>query len=283
MQTERSMPETTTQASVTILGLGRMGTALARGLLEAGWPPERLCGIDAEPSARARAKSLGITVAALREEAPAATDVVVLAVKPKDVASAVNALAPHRWPAASLLLSLAAGVPTARLSPLWGARPLVRAMPNLAATIGRAVTALYAVPACEDAARAWAGDLLSAVGEVYWCPREEDLDTATALSGSGLAYVLLLMEAMIEEGVALGLPRSVAERLVSGTVAATPALLAATGAAPTALCGQVASPGGTTEAALRVLGDGGFEPLVRSAVRAAWARALALGGREQAT
>jgi pyrroline-5-carboxylate reductase len=73
----------------------------------------------------------------------------------------------------------------------------------------------------------------------------------------------------------------VAERLVFGTVAATPDLLAATGATPSALCGQVASPGGTTEAALRVLDDGGFAPLIRSAVRAAWARSLALGGREQ--
>jgi pyrroline-5-carboxylate reductase len=274
------MTETTMQPSVTILGLGRMGTALARGLLEADWPSARLCGVDADPSARARAKTLGIAVRALPEEA-AASDVVVLAVKPKDVAPAVEALTRQRWPAGSLLLSLAAGVPTARLVPLWGARPLVRAMPNLAATIGRAVTALYAAPGCEDAARAWADDLMSAVGEVYWCPREEDLDTATALSGSGLAYVLLLMDAMIEEGVALGLPRPVAERLVFGTVAATPDLLAATGATPSALCGQVASPGGTTEAALRVLDDGGFAPLIRSAVRAAWARSLALGGREQ--
>ena len=272
------MTETAARPSVTILGLGRMGTALARGLLEAGWPPARLRAAEADPLAREGAGTLGIEVRPSPAET-AVTDVVVLAVKPKDTAAALAALVPPRWPEGSLLLSLAAGVPTGRLAALWGARPLVRAMPNLAATIGRAVTALYAVPASSERSRAWAARLLAAVGDVHWCAREEDLDAVTALSGSGIAYVLLLMESMVEEGVALGLARPLAERLVAGTVAATPALLAGTGTTPAALCERVASPGGTTEAALRALADGGFSPLVRSAVHAAWARALALGGQ----
>jgi pyrroline-5-carboxylate reductase len=273
------MSDTTLKPSVTILGLGRMGSAFARGLLESGWTRDRLRAVEADPAVRERAGGLGIDVLPAAE-ATATTNVVILAVKPKDVDAALAVMNPSRWPVESLLLSLAAGVRTERLVGAWGSRPLVRAMPNLAATIGRAVTALYAVPACDDRARDWATTLATSVGAAYWCSREDDLDVATALSGSGVAYVLLLMEAMMEEGVALGLPPSLAERLVAETVAATPALLAAVRMTPATLREQVASPGGTTEAALRVLAEGKFEPLLRSAVHAAWARALELGVRK---
>ena len=275
------MTERFSRPSVTVLGLGRMGTALVHGLLKAGWSRSCLRAVETDPHAREHAReTLRIIEVLASPTATARTDVVVLAVKPKDTDAALDALSPFQWPDGSLLLSLAAGVSTKRLAVHWGTRPLARAMPNLAATIGRAVSALYATPASDEKARSWAASLLAAVGEVHWCAREEDLDAVTALSGSGIAYVLALMESMIEEGMALGLSQPLAEQLVAGTVAATPALLAATGGDAAALCARVASPGGTTEAALRVLAEGDFSRLVRSAVRAAWTRARSLRGDE---
>lgn len=270
----------TTPPSVTIVGLGRMGSALLEGLCAAGWPAGSLWAVEPSPEARAARSRRGVDVRDVGEARPA-SDVVVLAVKPRDVEAALRALSPASWPERTLLLSLAAGVGTARLAALWGGgRPVVRAMPNLAATIGRATTALYAPPTTGEGPRAWASRLLEAVGRVDWCAREEDLDAVTALSGSGIAYILLLIEAMIAEGVSLGLDPGLARALVAGTVEATPALLEREGASPAELRARVASPGGTTEAALAVLARGGFETLVREAVRAAWARSRALGEPE---
>jgi pyrroline-5-carboxylate reductase len=151
-------------------------------------------------------------------------------------------------------------------------------MPNTPGAIGRGITAIYAAPKASAKDRALAEKLLSALGETVWVRKEELIDAATAVSGSGPAYVFLLAEAMTEAGIAEGLPRDVAAKLARQTVSGAGALLDAEKTAPAELRRNVTSPGGTTEAALNVLmADGGLPKLMQRAVSAARKRARELG------
>ncbi len=140
------------------------------------------------------------------------------------------------------------------------------------------MTTLYAGPEVDDRLRGVAERMMRAVGDVVWVEREELIDAATAISGSGPAYFYLLTEGLAEAGASIGLPRDVAERLARETLIGSGALLAAGGETPTAQRQAVTSPKGTTEAALKVLmASDGLPPLVRRAVDAALARAKELG------
>jgi pyrroline-5-carboxylate reductase len=205
---------------------------------------------------------------------------VVVAVKPADAHRAIADLAPYLT-AADLVVSVMAGVPISALRKALGTAGcgIVRAMPNIAASVGAAMTVAVAEPGLDDLRRRLCHGLLAAVGEVEWVQGEAFLDAATAISGSGLAYVFSLGEHLAHAGVALGLPDDVAARLASGTLAGAGALAARSEASLAEMRAQVTSPGGTTAAALAVLnGEGGFGDLVRRAAAAAAQRAREMSG-----
>ena len=258
---------------LVVVGGGRMGEALAAGLLAAGWAsaPELLV---VEPVAARRAELSerypGLAVAA----EPASGDGAVIAVKPADVEAACRATA---GAGVGRVLSIAAGVPLARLEEwLGGGMPVVRAMPNTPALVGCGAAAIAAGTAAGEADLAWAEEVLSAVGTVARVD-ERLLDAVTGLSGSGPAYVFLVAEALIEGGVHAGLTRPVSRALVVQTLLGSARLLVESGDEPEVLRAAVTSPGGTTAAGLRALEARAVRSAILDAVAAATERSRELG------
>jgi pyrroline-5-carboxylate reductase len=255
-----------------------MGQALARGWLARGFSAEEIAVVDPSSGARDAAAALRLRAAAalgpvLERAVP---DVVLLAVKPQQLA---GVLAECRAAArgAAVFLSIAAGRTLAQLAAGLGARPIVRAMPNTPAAIGRGMTALVANDAVSAAQRALCTDLMAAVGAVAWLTQERDMDAVTAVSGSGPAYVFLLIECLERAAVELGLDAALARQLALETVAGAGAYAQAAGEEPAELRRRVTSPGGTTQAALGVLmADPGLRELVAAAVAAAAQRSREL-------
>jgi pyrroline-5-carboxylate reductase len=203
----------------------------------------------------------------------------VIAVKPQVLKTEAARLRPVAV-AGALMLSIAAGTSLATLSRALGRNAqIVRAMPNLPGAIGRGISGLYAKRSLPPARRALAESLLAPLGQTVWVAREALIDSVTAVSGSGPAYVFLLVEALARAGIAQGLPAGLAERLARATVSGAGALLDADDRPAGALRRDVTSPGGTTEAALAVLmRDDALGALLERAVTAARERAEALGG-----
>ena len=179
------------------------------------------------------------------------------------------------------MVSIAAGTGIASLRKVWGRGSIVRAMPNMPGAIGRGITALYAPPNVQPAQRRFAERLMAGLGETLWVSKESWIDAVTAVSGSGPAYVFLFAEALAIAARKQGLPSAIAERLARATISGAGALLESDRRASSTLRADVTSPGGTTEAALRVLmTNEALEQLVEEAVAAARRRAEEL--REQA-
>ncbi len=266
--------------AVLLIGAGRMGGALLKGWIANGVGP--LIAVEPNPSKelkRLAAQKRVTLLADLRDLPKAKIAACIVAIKPqvlKDAAPTLRGIAQTGAP----MISIAAGTTIKALSKAWGREArIVRAMPNTPGSIGRGITAVYATAKVTAADRKLAERLLSALGETVWVKREALIDAATAVSGSGPAYIFLFVEAMTEAGIAEGLPREVAARLARQTVSGAGALLDAEDSAPAELRRNVTSPGGTTEAALKVLmGDDGLAKLMRRAVAAARDRARALGG-----
>ena len=258
-----------------------MGRALIGGLLRAGTRPEQLSVGESVPAARgALARELGITATADNAAAIEGAGVVVLAVKPQDVATTLAPLAGALTTSRPLVISVAAGVRIALLEAYCGAGvPVMRAMPNRPALVGAGVSALYAPPAVGAAQRTIAERLLRAMGEIVWVSAEAALDVVTALSGSGPAYFFLLAELMAEAGEQLGLEGAIARRLAAATLYGS-GLLARSGADDLSrLRAEVTSPGGTTEAALRTLEAADLRGAVYAALAAATERSRELAAR----
>jgi pyrroline-5-carboxylate reductase len=257
---------------LAVVGGGRMGEALVTGLLSAGWDAPDISVVEVSPERRAALGEVLLGVPAVAEAGPA--DGAVVAVKPADVEDACRALAAV---GVGRVLSIAAGVPTSRLEGALGeGAAVVRAMPNTPALVAAGVSAIAGGRHASDEDLSWASDILGAVGEVVTVP-EKLLDAVTGLSGSGPAYVFLVVEAMVEAGVLAGLPRDVAETLAIGTVAGSARLLTETGDSPAALRAAVTSPGGTTAAGLRELERAGVRAAFLDAVVAATERSKELG------
>jgi pyrroline-5-carboxylate reductase len=254
-----------------------MGEALVSGLLGAGWDPGEisLC-VRRRDRADELAHKTGCSVFLDLVEGIEGRDVIVVAVKPRDVDDLLKTLA-GQVEGGQTILSLAAGVTTQAYEAQLGAVPVVRAMPNTPALVGEGVTGIapgsHAGTGHLDAAR----ELLGAVGEVRMM-EEGLIDAVTAVSGTGPAYVFLLAEAMTEAAMREGLPRDVAESFVHQTIRGAGHLLTETGKSPERLRHEVTSPGGTTAAAMHVLEEKGFRAIVEDAVRAAAIRARELGG-----
>jgi pyrroline-5-carboxylate reductase len=264
---------------ILLIGFGNMGRALVSGWLARGCSREAVRVVDAAAPARQAAAELGLGAWETVGEASAASagpfDVVLAAVKPNQLASA---LTPCRELAGQpVFLSIAAGKTIAQLLDVLGPVAAVRAMPNTPAAVGRGMTVLVANAAVSAAQRGLCGDLLAAVGEIAWLDDERHMDAVTAVSGSGPAYVFLLIECLEQAGVAVGLSASLARQLALATVAGAGAYASAAGEPAAELRRRVTSPGGTTQAALEVLlAEPGLKQLLERAVRAATERGRAL-------
>jgi pyrroline-5-carboxylate reductase len=265
------------ERGLVLLGCGRMGSALLEGWLGRGLAPRAVTVLEPHPGPRLVALAgEGLRLNADPPEAPA---VAVLAVKPQAMAGALPRLA-RLGGGGTLFLSIAAGVPIGRLEAALGpGTPVVRAMPNTPAAIGRGVTALVGNAAAGEAGLGAAEALMAAVGETVRLADEAQMDAVTAVSGSGPAYVFLMIEALAAAGEAEGLAPDLALRLARATVAGAGRLAESAEADPARLRAEVTSPGGTTAAALEVLmrRDDGLGALMRRAVAAAALRSRALG------
>ncbi|MGF1648533.1 MAG: pyrroline-5-carboxylate reductase [Kineosporiaceae bacterium] len=263
--------------TVAVVGAGAMGGALLTGLARAGWGPGELLVV--EPDAARRAAVTAAT-GSLPGDVPAAAaaDVVVVAVKPAQVAGVLAELSGHLGSRRPVVVSIAAGVTLAALErALPAGVPVVRVMPNTPALIGEGTSALSGGSRAEDRHLTLAERVMAAVGTAVRVP--ESLQGAvTALSGSGPAYLFYLVDAMVEGGVLLGLDRATARELAVRTVLGSSRLLAETGRHPVELREQVTSPAGTTVEALRVLDDAGVRAAVLRAMRAARDRSREMSG-----
>jgi pyrroline-5-carboxylate reductase len=263
---------------LVLVGAGKMGGALLDGWLRSGLAPAQVAVLEPNPSPHisaiaARGVRLNPNIGTLTNVAA-----IVIAVKPQVAGEVLPSIAPIIAPS-TLIVSIMAGRTLQYLSgALKGARAMVRAMPNLPASIGRGITVAVPLRASE-AERDLARRLLAATGAVEWVDDERLMDAVTAVSGSGPAYVFLLAETLAQAAVAAGLPRQLAEKLARETVAGSGELLHQSTLDAATLRQNVTSPGGTTAAALDILmGENGLAPLVQKAVAAATARSRQLAG-----
>ena len=259
---------------IAFIGGGNMARSLVGGLLARGWGASRIHVSDPAPQAReALAADFGIGVHAVNLEAAARASVWVLAVKPQmlhSVAAGLAELAQRQHP---LLVSIAAGITTGQLSRwLGGDMAVVRSMPNTPALLGAGATGLYANAAASAQQRALAESLLSTAGTTVWVGDEADMDTVTALSGSGPAYLFLLAEAMQAAAEAQGLAPEAARALTLQTIHGGARMLLESGEDAATLRLRVTSPDGTTQAALESFEACGFRDVVARAVAAATRR-----------
>lgn len=263
---------------IGFLGAGKMATALARGWLTAKLTaPEQLLAADPVPAAReAFHQATGVRVVADNRQVVASADVVVLAVKPQNLPALfteIRATAAVRH----LIVSIIAGATLKQLGDGLGPdRRAVRVMPNTPCLVGASASAYAPGPAATAEDVQLVDRLFAAVGKAFRVP-EKLLDAVTGLSGSGPAFVYVLIEALSDGGVKVGLPREVATALAAQTVLGAARMVLETGVHPGALKDMVASPGGTTIAGLHALEQRGFRAALMDAVEAATRRATELG------
>jgi pyrroline-5-carboxylate reductase len=260
---------------IAFVGGGSMAASLIGGLIAAGHPPARLRVAVRTPASAARLRErFGVESLTDNAQALAGADVAVLAVKPQQMAEALQGL---RLAPGATAISVAAGVRVATLAQWLGTDAVVRAMPNTPALFRCGVSGLYADSHVPEASRRRADYVLGSVGETCWVPREEQIDAVTALSGCGPAYYFLLTELLREAGAALGLDPAVAARLALGTFVGAAQMARDAGADVAVLRAQVTSKGGSTEAALAHLEAAGLGRIFREALGAADRRARLRG------
>lgn len=264
--------------TIGFIGAGQMARALAQGFASAGLVAGRQI-VACDPvaaAAEAFANSVpGAICAASNADVVRQADVVLLAVKPQSMAAVFNELS-GKIGADKLVISIAAGVTLAKLGEGLKTQRLVRVMPNTPALVGQGAAA-YALGSGATAADGQlTGQLLQAVGRAYQVD-EKLLDAVTGLSGSGPAFVYVMIEALSDGGVRVGLPRDVASALAAQTVLGAAQMVLTTGEHPAALKDKVASPGGTTIAGLAALEDRGLRAALIAAVEAATKRSQELG------
>ncbi|SPE59409.1 Pyrroline-5-carboxylate reductase [Verrucomicrobia bacterium] len=264
--------------TIGFLGAGKMATALARGFIRAELVTARQV-IASDPSASARtsfSKETGAKTTASNAEVVRTAQVLVLAVKPDQVSSVLSEIR-GVWSGDHLLLSIAAGVPLAKLEGALGAGArLIRVMPNTPALVGASASAFAPGKSARPEDAELASKLLSAVGLAIQV-KESLLDAVTGLSGGGPAYVYMFIEGLSDGGVAAGLPRDVATRLAAQTVLGSAKMVLETGMHPGALKDMVTSPGGTTIEGLHALEEGKFRASLITAVRVASEKSRKLG------
>ncbi|SFK02711.1 pyrroline-5-carboxylate reductase [Celeribacter neptunius] len=260
---------------LVLLGCGKMGSAMLKGWLEGGLSPDAVTVLDPYPSDWL--KGTGVR---LNTELPPNPAIVLVAVKPQMMGDALPSLQ-ALGDGTTTFLSVAAGVTIAKYEEILGDKtPIIRAMPNTPAAIGRGMTAIIGNARTSEADLDLAQTLLEAVGQVVRLEREDQMDAVTAVSGSGPAYVFHLIETLAAAGVAQGLPEELAMALAKATVGGAGQYAEEAEEDPAQLRVNVTSPGGTTAAALAVLMDEatGFPMLLERAVKAAADRSKELAG-----
>lgn len=259
----------TPTTSITVLGGGVMGGAIAVGALAAGWPAAQVTVADKSADALAAlASAHGFVTTHDLAQAVAGADLIVFAVKPQDAADAIGAFASSVRPGA-VLLTVAAGLPSSFYEArLPAGTPVVRAMPNTPALIGKGATAIAPGTHATAAHMALAASVLAATGLVVEVDEEQIVAVGT-VSGSGPAYFYAFVEAIIESGIAEGLDRELATQLAIQTFIGAAALLESSDVGPGALRARVSSKGGTTLAALGAMSDAGLQTVVAMGLAAA--------------
>jgi pyrroline-5-carboxylate reductase len=262
---------------IAILGAGKMGEALIAGLLSAGWRrTDQIVAADRRPERlQEMSARFGAATTSSNAEAVAGAEIVVIAVKPQDM-EALLAEIGGLLTADQTVLSIAAAIPTSAIERHLGAAvPVVRAMPNAAATVHEGMAGIAAGAHAGDEHLSKAEELLAHVGRTARVP-ETHMDAVTAVSGSGPAYFALLAESMIEAGILLGLSREISTELVVQTMFGTAKLLRDEKMHPVELRESVTSPGGTTIAAIRELEQAGVRAAFLNAIQAAMQRSKEL-------
>lgn len=265
--------------TIGFIGAGQMARALAQGLLQAALvKPNQIVAADALPAAAAEFARLaeGSQIANTNRDVAERSQILFLAVKPQQIAQVLADLGPVVGDQ-HLLVSIAAGVRLESLSAGLGGRGrLVRVMPNTPCLVRESASAFALGPRATAADGELVHQILSAVGQAHQLD-EKSLDAVTGLSGSGPAFIYVLIEALADGGVRMGLPRTVATALAAQTVKGAAAMVLSSGEHPAVLKDRVASPGGTTIAGLQALESGGFRAALINAVEAATRRSLELG------
>jgi len=265
--------------TLAFIGGGNMARSLIGGLLAKGLPASQIVVADPIESQRVQlAEHYGVQVTADNNQAARAAQIIVLAVKPQELATVARGLAATVSTATPqpLVISIAAGIRATDLQTWLGGVAVVRTMPNRPALNGCGITGMYASAAVPAAQRELATRILSAVGKAIWVDQETHIDAVTAVSGSGPAYFFLLMELLEAAGVELGLTAEVSRALAVETAYGAAYMARELDDSPAVLRQQVTSKGGTTEAALQVFATRDLASIVSSAVKAAAARSAEL-------
>ncbi len=261
--------------TIAFIGAGNMASSLIQGLQGSGTPAADILAADPAQTQLDRLAPLGIKTTTDNAAAVADAEILVLAIKPQITGDVLSQL--PQLPSNQLVISIVAGIDMKSLEAwLPQGQPIVRCMPNTPALLGAGITGLYANDNVNEAQRSRAEAVLNAVGSSVWVHQESLLDAVTAVSGSGPAYYFLLMESMVASAQALGLDAETSRKLVVETARGA-ALMACQGDAdPATLRQNVTSPGGTTEAALKIMTDNALPQIVSQALEAAADRAQAL-------
>jgi pyrroline-5-carboxylate reductase len=267
------------KGDLVLLGAGKMGGAMLEGWLKAGTDAKKIVALDPSPPPEIKAL---IEKHSIRHNPPVAsigeTEVILAAVKPQIMEEVLPSVVPlKKW--RPLILSIAAGKTIASFERHFGEdAAIIRSIPNTPAAIGRGITAMAANRNVSPAQQKLASALLASIGEVVTVDDESLIDAATAVSGSGPAYVFYLTECLAEAGVKAGIPAELAMQLARATVAGAGELMRVTGLPAATLRQNVTSPKGTTHAALQVLmrEKGGLQPLMTEAIAAATKRSREL-------
>jgi pyrroline-5-carboxylate reductase len=272
----------TDETKLLLVGGGRMGSALVHGWLDRGFAASAITVVEPTPAADIEAlRHDGATLISDSSDVSEdyAPDVVVLAIKPQMFGTVLDGYARFAT-FKPVFLSIAAGITIARLAETLGKRSaIVRAMPNTPAAVGSGMSVLIANRRATRAQHEQCQNLMAAVGETAWIDDENLMDAVTGVSGSGPAYVFLLVEALREAGIAAGLPEALAVQLARATVIGSSDLLRQARETASELREAVTSPGGTTAAALEILmAEDGLEALMSKAVRRAAERSRELAG-----
>jgi len=264
---------------IAFIGGGNMGEAMLSAILEKGLTTagEITVGNFSEDRRQQLDKKYGITVIGDNLRAITGADVVILAIKPQNLAPVLAELK-GQLKLAQLVLSIIAGAPIMNLSSGLAHSPIVRVMPNTPAQIGEGMSVWTATTEVTPQQKEMAGSILRAIGREIYVGDEKYLDMATALSGSGPAYFFLFVEALMEAGMQIGLTPDMAQELALQTMLGSGRLILESGKSPAELRRMVTSPGGTTAEAMDEFDKGGFTGLVTRAVWAAYNKARTLGG-----
>jgi pyrroline-5-carboxylate reductase len=264
---------------IALIGGGTMGEAIIKSILRKKLADKNSITVSDVAVARRYQlnKKYGVQVTSDNIVALKGSEIVILAVKPQEMANVLGLISGKLK--AQLIISIAAGVTLESICSKLNYRQVVRAMPNTPAQVGRGMTAWIGAKELTKANMDKAKAILGSLGEEHYFADEKYMDMATAISGSGPAYVFLVIESLIDAGVHIGLPRDVAQKLVIETITGSAEAMKKMDKHPAELKNMVTSPGGTTAEALYKLEMGGLRSLLISAVDAAYNKAKAMGAK----